>query len=85
MGFCGGGIAEGLCHYFCFPEEESVIKSLPFWPTQRRRRLRRGAPAIRQLAPHVFEVGVSHIVDAEDVDVWVFGDAFADVGVEFDG
>lgn len=24
-------------------------------------------------------------MDAEDVDVWVFGDAFLDVGVEFDG
>ena len=34
---------------------------------------------------YVFEICVAHVVDAEDVDVGVFGDAFLDVGVEFDG
>ena len=33
----------------------------------------------------VFEVGVAHVVDGEDVDVWVGGDAGLDVGVEFEG
>ena len=48
--------------------------------------LERGwSPAIAQLCPNIFEVIVSHIVDGEDVDVAVFGDAFLDVGVEFEG
>ena len=34
------------------------------------------------MGAHVFEVCVSHVVDAEDVDVGVEGDAFLDVGVE---
>ena len=42
-------------------------------------------PAIWELGPHVFQVGVSHVVHAEDVDVGVFGNAFLDVGVEFQG
>ena len=37
------------------------------------------------MRPDVFEVGVAHVVDAEDVDVRVLGDAFLDVGVEFEG
>ena len=37
------------------------------------------------MGAHVFEVGISHIVDAEDVDVGVEGDAFLDVGVEAEG
>lgn len=43
-------------------------------------------PAIvRQLRPHVLEVVVPHVVDAEDVDVGVLRDAIADVGVEPEG
>ena len=42
-------------------------------------------PAIKQLGAHVFEVCVSHVVDAEDVDVGVEGDTFLDVGVEAEG
>ena len=37
------------------------------------------------MLPDVFEVGVAHVVDAEDVDVGVLGDGFLDVGVEFEG
>ena len=37
------------------------------------------------MRPAVFEISVAHVVDAEDVDVGVFGDAFLDVGVKFDG
>ena len=37
-------------------------------------------PAITQLGPYFFEVGVSHIIDPEDVDVWVFRYAFLDIG-----
>lgn len=37
------------------------------------------------MGAHVFEVCVSHVVDAEDVDVGVEGDAFLDVGVEAEG
>ena len=37
------------------------------------------------MRPDVFEVGVAHVVDAEDVDVGVLGDAFLDVGVELEG
>lgn len=36
------------------------------------------------MRPDVFEVGVAHVVDAEDVDVGVLGDAFLDVGVELE-
>lgn len=39
-------------------------------------------PAIRELSPHVFEISIAHVVDAEDVQIRVFGDAFAHVGVE---
>ena len=37
------------------------------------------------MRPDIFEIGITHVVHAEDVDVWVFGDAFLDVGVEFEG
>ena len=37
------------------------------------------------MRPDVFEVGIAHVVDAEDVDVGVLGDAFLDVGVELEG
>ena len=37
------------------------------------------------MGPDVFEIRIAHVVDAEDVDVGVLGDACLDVGVEFDG
>ena len=37
------------------------------------------------MRPDIFEVGIAHVVDAEDVNVWVFGDAFLNVGVETEG
>ena len=37
------------------------------------------------MGPHVLEVGVAHVVDAEDVDVGVLRDAGLDAGVEFEG
>ena len=37
------------------------------------------------MCSNIFKVIVAHVVDREDVDVAVFGDAFLDVGVEFEG
>ena len=37
------------------------------------------------MGPDVFEVGVAHVVDAENVDVGVLGDAFLNIGVELEG
>lgn len=37
------------------------------------------------MSAHVFEVGIAHVVDGEDVNVGVLRDAFLDVGVEFEG
>ena len=42
-------------------------------------------PAVRELHAHVFEVGVAHVVDGEDVQVGVLGDAGLDVGVRLEG
>ena len=42
-------------------------------------------PAVLQLCPHVFQVCVSHVIDFEDIDVRVLGEAFLDVGVEAKG
>lgn len=40
-------------------------------------------PAIPcQIRPHVFQVIVPHVLDAEDVDVGELWNAFLDVGVE---
>lgn len=39
-------------------------------------------PAIRQVRPHVLEKGVAHVIDAEDIDVRVLWDCFADVRVQ---
>ena len=41
-------------------------------------------PTIRQLRPHILEVGIPHILNRKDEAVGVFGDAFLDVGVEAD-
>lgn len=40
---------------------------------------------IRQLRPYIFEVVISHVLHAEDVDVGVLWDAFSDVCVEPEG
>ena len=40
---------------------------------------------IRQLRPYVLEVVIPHVLYAEDVEVGVLRDAFADVGVEAEG
>ena len=34
------------------------------------------------MGPDVFEIGVAHVFDGEDVDVGVFGAGILDVGVE---
>lgn len=96
----GGGGAEGGGHDFCFAEEEAVggmglvggggvgcgcvlgVGGVLLLEDEGRGE---GIPAIAKLRAHVFEIGVAHVVDGEDVDVRVFGDAFLDVGVEFQG
>lgn len=43
-------------------------------------------PAIPcQICPHIFQVIVPHVLDAEDIDVGELWDAFLDVGVEAQG
>ena len=39
-------------------------------------------PAIRELCPHIFEVSVTHVVNAEDIDVWVVWYAFLNIRIK---
>ena len=41
---------------------------------------KKNKPTIGQLRPHILEKGIAHIIHAEDIDVGVTGDRFADVG-----
>lgn len=42
------------------------------------------SPTIRQLSPHILKISVTHVVHPEDIEIWVFGNAFAHIGVEFE-